>query len=134
MMLSGISRTKTSKTFFSLEKILGTAPMDWCIRFGLPSLLFGRFGLACQTTFTAMLASFLGSNSKSGRSGATQPAIEDGGSSSSRINALLRSYRYSVASQPLFFLVVAFACIVPAAEAECPAGQYQPSSGIGRPF
>ena len=40
----------------------------------------------------------------------------------SRIYALLRSYRYSVASaasQPLLFLVVALACIVPAAGAEC---------------
>ena len=40
----------------------------------------------------------------------------------SRIYALLRSYQYSVASaasQPLFFLVVTLACIVPAAEAGC---------------
>jgi hypothetical protein len=88
--------------------------------FFMPSLLFGRFGLACQTTFTAMLASYLGSHCKClGRAGAKQTAIDDGGSSSSRIKALLRSYRYSVASQPLFFLAVALACIVPAAEAGC---------------
>ena len=85
----------------------------------IPSFLFAHFGLACQTIFTAMLASFLGSNSEGGRSGATQTSIDDGGSNSRRIKALLRSYRYSVASQPLFFLAVALACIVPAAEAGC---------------
>jgi hypothetical protein len=115
--------------------------------FLIPSSLFGHFGLACQTIFTAMLATFLGlcallrsrSNSKGGQSGATRTTIHYGGSSSSRMYALLRSYRYSVASRPLLFLVVTLAFIVPAAEAmtcreeescgpcnaNCPEGEFR---------
>ena len=129
-------------------------PSDLFMRIMLSSL----FGLACQTLqtiFTAMLATFLGvcallrshsSTSKGGHSHATQTTIDDGGSSSSSgICALLRSYRFSVASHPLFFLVVALAFIVPAAEAgcrevdgcgdcddkNCPGGEYRECDSTG---
>ena len=110
------------------------AEMDAMPSLFMRIMLSSLFGLACQTLqtiFTAMLATFLGvcallrshsSSSKGGHSRATRTTIDDGVSSSSRICALLRSYRYlvaSAASQPLLFLVVALACIVPAAEAGC---------------
>ena len=129
-------------------------PSDLFMRIMLSSL----FGLACQTLqtiFTAMLATFLGvcallrsrsSSSKGGHSRATRTTIDGGGSSSSSSGncALLRSYRFSVASHPLFFLVVALACIVPAAEAgcrevddcgscnsNCPGGEYRECDSTG---